>query len=775
MKTWKTSKKRVLLGAIIVFALVYYFSLPKNLFSPVYSTVLFSKGDDLLGASIADDGQWRFPESGMNSEKFTKALVLYEDEYFFKHPGVNPVSIFRAIKQNISQGRIISGGSTLSMQVIRLSRKKNRTIIEKIWEMILATRLELRFSKDEILSIYMQHAPFGGNVVGLDAASWRYYGRQPDELSWGEAATLAVLPNSPGLIHPGRNRKALREKRDRLLDKLLGNNEIDSLTSELAKSEPIPDQPSPLPRLAPHLLTRVLGNSKGELLRTTLDIEVQMNVNTILNRAYQGLGGNQIHNAAAIVADVNTGDILAYVGNISSGSEHGENVDIIKSKRSTGSLLKPFLFAAMIDEGLLMPDELISDIPLYIDGFNPSNFSGDYDGMVHASEALYRSLNIPAVQLLRSYRYEKLHSLLKELGMSSLSKDAGHYGLSLILGGAEGTLWDLSQMYMQMASIASNTLDQPHHMLNYIEGREPELKRNYPLSRGSIYHTLEALKEVRRPSEEGSWRIFSSSNPIAWKTGTSFGHRDAWAIGITPDYVVGVWTGNADGEGRPGLTGIQTSAPILFDIFSSLKTNNSWFQTPVSELATMNICVKSGLKATINCPETEEKEIYWRLEDKLPCFYHQVIHLDELNKERVTSKCYPVSSMNDSSWFILPPVEAYYYASHHAEYRPIPPLKKECSEEDPFPSMQFIYPGPESSIYIPYELDGNRGKLLLEVAHQSKNNIIYWHIDDQYLGSTKAIHQFAIDPIPGEHVITLIDSKGEKLVRRIKFLERESS
>ena len=769
-KKWR-NRVFIFLGLISI--AVFYFSLPSRLFDNPYSTVLLDRNSELLGAFIASDGQWRFPEKSAHSVKFQQALLHFEDEYFYYHPGVNPASILRALFQNLKSGEIISGGSTISMQVIRLSRKKPRTLWEKCIEILLSIRLELSFSKNEIFGLYASNAPYGGNVVGIEAASWRYYHRKLEDLSWGEASLLAVLPNNPSMIHPGRNREALRAKRDRLLDKLLAKSVIDSLTCTLSKAENIPDRPVSLPRFAPHLLQRAINDQmEGSVITSTIDLNTQKRASLVLKRAYSNLKANEIHNAAALVANAKTGQVLAYVGNIDSGQNHEMEVDIIQSRRSTGSILKPFLYSAMINEGLMYPQELIPDIPIYIDGFNPKNFTSDYDGAVKADEALARSLNVPAVQLLRRYRYEKFHALLQELGMSTLTNEADRYGLSLILGGAEATLWDLSEMYAQISNVLSNPLDVAIPKLSYRLGKNPVRATKYPFQKGVLWHTVEALSEVKRPTEEGNWRVFSSSTKIAWKTGTSFGHRDAWAIGITPEYVVGVWTGNADGEGRPGLTGLRTAAPIMFDIFSGLQ-NLTWFSQPTDRLVENKICMESGQRATKKCDKTELKYIFDQSKELLGCTYHKTIHINKSHTKRVTSKCERINDIESVSWFILPPAQEYYYRKKQPEYRPLPPMSNACIEQDPFQSMQFIYPNEGSRIYIPKGLDGTKEQLLLQVAHRNNDERIFWHIDDQYEGSTYAIHQLAINPEPGLHKITLIDENGHILERNIQFLTKE--
>ncbi|HYI78826.1 MAG TPA: penicillin-binding protein 1C [Chryseolinea sp.] len=774
-------KIRLAVFISLVLMLMYYISLPSRLFNDPYSTVLKSKQGHLLSASIAKDGQWRFPKGDTVPRKFSDALITFEDKRFYSHPGIDPLSLARALKQNMSDGAVVSGGSTISMQVIRLSRKgKPRTVFQKMVELVLATRLELCYSKDEILGLYAAHAPFGGNVVGLEAACWRYFGRSPQEISWGEAALLAVLPNAPSLIHPGKNQRRLKEKRDRLLDKLVATGKIDAFTGSLAKDESIPEEPKQLPRYARHLLTSAMKEGLSErFIISTIDKSLQERTERILQDHYQRLSANQIHNAAVIVLDVATGNVLTYVGNTneSSGKYHNDDVDIIKSRRSTGSILKPFLFAAMLDEGKILQRTLMPDVPTIIDGFSPKNFSKEYDGAVAANKALIRSLNIPAVHMLRTYRYEKFHSLLKNIGMKTLDHGPDHYGLSLILGGAEGTLWDITGMYASMARTLNNFWKHPgqnrydkhdFHPPFYVDrlsSRDTvslDLEATSWISAAAVFQTFDALKEVYRPDEESGWKYFSSSKKIAWKTGTSFGFRDAWAVGVTPQYAVGVWVGNADGEGRPGLTGTDAAAPLMFDVFSQLK-ENSWFQAPKQEMERITICKQSGYRNSAHCNDMDTVFVTRQGLQSTACPYHKLVHVSSNRKFRVHNECESMDKITPMNWFILPPMQEYYFRMKNFSYKTLPPYRKDCESASQLISMDLIYPEPDSKIFIPRELNGTGGKIIFELAHRNPNTIVYWHLDGNFVGATKGSHNLVLHPPQGKHSLTLVDEHGETI------------
>ena len=750
--------KKVILCILAFLVTGYIFCLPRHLFHVPYSTVVTDRNEELLGARIASDGQWRFPPRNTTPEKIKECLITFEDKHFYHHWGVNPFAIGRAFYQNVKNKRIVSGGSTLTMQTIRLARNESRTFREKLIEMIWATRLEFRASKEEILSMYISHAPFGGNVVGLDAAAWRYFGHSADDLSWAESAMLAVLPNAPAMIHLSKGRKTLLDKRNRLLKQLLEKKTIDSSTYELAISEPLPDEPHALPQIAPYLVSRFYQERNGEYSRSTIKKGIQTQVEDLAERWSNEFGRSDIRNLAILVIDIPSNQVVAYCGNVHFDRKQGGNqVDVIQAPRSTGSILKPFLYYAMLQEGSLLPDMLLPDVPVNINGFTPQNFSMQFEGAVPASEALARSLNIPAVTMLQRYGVPKFHSFLQQIGLKTINRSSSHYGLSLILGGAEATLWDVTNAYAMMGR---SLLQLPQRSCSLLLPTSRITESTDPFQPGAVWQTFDALKEVNRP-EEIDWKSIPSMQTIAWKTGTSYGFRDAWAVGVTPRYAVGVWVGNATGEGKPGLVGAQTAGPVLFDIFNLLPSS-SWFTRPAGIFVEAEVCRKSGHLKGRFCDETDTLLVLPAGLRTEACPYHHLVTLSANESQRIYENCANTEPTLRKSWFTLPPVWEWYYKQHHPEYKPLPPFKAGCGE-DTFQPMQFIYPPMNARIKLPKQLDGSKGFLTVELAHNNPNATVFWHLDETYQAQTQDFHKISLQPAAGKHSLTAVDGEGNTI------------
>lgn len=747
--------------------------------------MIYDRQHKLLSARIAEDGQWRFPSTHKIPARFETSLLEFEDRYFYSHPGINIGSLLKAFYKNISSKKKI-GGSTITMQLVRISRENpGRTYLEKVIELFIALRLECTFNKKEILHYYADNAPFGGNVVGIEAASWRYFARSPHQLSWAESAMLAVLPNAPSLIYPGKNHVLLLKKRNALLKKLYLKNKIDRSTYELSIQEEIPEKPHALPQLAPHLLQRIVTEKgSGREFETTVLKELQQNTIALLQKHLEQHRSNQINNAAALILDTQSGEVLAYVGN--SFSMHKENqndVDIISAPRSSGSLLKPLLYALLLSEGKLTPHALVEDVPTQIGAYAPKNFNLTYDGLVPASEALTRSLNVPAVKMLQVYGTAPFLYQLQKLGFESMDKSAKHYGLSLILGGAEVTAWDVGSVYASLGRIVydytnygnytSNSIFKAHYLAENKKVK-PISNRAPAISAGSIWHTFNAMNELARPEEYSKSNFFSSTTKIAWKTGTSFGFRDAWAVGLNKKYTIVVWVGNADGEGRPGLTGINVAAPLLFSLFNMLPPS-AWFLRPESDLCVAAICSETGYIASKACAKSVKEMIPKSCKNAAYCSYHKLVNLDAEGRFQVNSQCYPVMQMQKKPYLMMNPLQEFFYRKKHIEFLGLPPNMPGCIEDNATKNFDLIYPRNGFKIYLPINESSTKNELIMNATCNNNNAVLYWYLNKEYLGETKRYHQMAVKPGKGKYKLQITDEKGNSLTALFEIVDKKAT
>ncbi|MCH8544296.1 MAG: penicillin-binding protein 1C [Alcanivorax sp.] len=760
--------------------------LPRPLFYVPYANALLDRDGRLLGATIAADEQWRFAPVAEVPPRFAQALLQFEDRRFYRHPGIDPLAIARATRDNLQQGRVVSGGSTLTMQLARqLARQhgevRARTLPTKLYEAWLALRLELRYSKDELLALYVSHAPFGGNVVGLNAASWRYFDRPPDDLSWAEAAVLAVLPNNPALLHPGRNRDALARRRDALLTALFEAGEMDALSYRLALVEPLPDAPRPLPRLAPHLMATL---QRGNAERSTgfyvsqLDSRLQRGVSDIADRHGRQLGRRGIHDLAVLVVDHRDLTVRAYVGNHDAGeaSRSGASMDLVRRPRSNGSLLKPFLYALMLDDGLLLPETLVADIPTQFAGYSPENFDRLHRGAVPAREALTRSLNVPMVRMLREYGVERFHDQLRQFGLTTLFRAPEDYGLTLILGGSEASLWELTALYANLVAGARDGIAHQQRMPALLRDQLGPTGRAPPVGQGASWLTLEAMLDVARPGQDSVWRQYGSSQPIAWKTGTSFGLRDGWAIGSNGHYTVGVWVGNAQGQGVPDLTGTLAAAPVMLEVFSLLGAA-PWLPTPHWALQTVQVCEVDGYLVSRDCPARPATAPRGSHFSQVSPHY-RTLHRDA-DGYRVHAGCESPMRMTSEAHFQLPPSQEFFWRSHQPAYASAPPWRQDCltgladySDDKP---MALLYPQDGTRVMVPVDLDGRLGRVLFRAVHRDARARVQWHINNDYQGETRHFHEQALMLPPGWHQIVLVDQHGQRLVQWVKVLARDTT
>jgi penicillin-binding protein 1C len=544
------------------------------------------------------------------------------------------------------------------------------------------------------------------------------------------------LPNAPGLLYPGKNHDRLLKKRNRLLVSLHERKIIDGETLELAMAEPIPDKPLPLPDLTRHYFSAQKNNAGT---RSTIHFRIQDQCLHITNNYARKYSDNQIQNIAVIVSDIHSGKIIAYVGNTDKKwSPSTSFVDCANAPRSTGSILKPLLYYKSLSNGLITPQSMLFDIPVSYNHFTPQNYARSFEGLVQARTALSKSLNIPMVTLLNEYGLPKFHNDLKQLGFKHFNRQASNYGLSLILGSGEVTLRELNEVYGKWAGSL-------YH-------------KEVPLQeKACIYETLEAMSELNRPDENGNWKAFINTQKIAWKTGTSFGNRDAWCVGISSAYVVSVWVGNADGSGRTGLTGIEYAAPILFDIFNALPKSYQWFPKPKNGYTSIELCKASGYKAGDHCEEKLIAKLPSTCASVAVCPFHHMLTVNNEETYQVNASVCDWRNIKLRSYFILPPSVLAHYKSWNPDFKAPPPLHPGIKDAEH--ELKIIFPVKSKILLFGKK---NQMNISFKALSPLKNGIIYWHIDEQFIGSTTNIHEMQYVLPPGQHTLMILDPAGNQ-------------
>jgi penicillin-binding protein 1C len=750
--------------ALILFAawtVWIVFPVKKPVIPVDYSQTILSDEGKLLRVFLNDHDQWCLPPVRYDSipEKLKTSVILYEDEYFRFHRGVNPVSLLRAIRQNIQHKRIVSGASTIDMQVARMKFNNRRNYISKLEEILFAIKLDFQYSKRKVLELYLNHAPYGGNVIGYKAASMRFFRKQPEKLSWAEAALLAVLPNDPGNLSPLQNSNLLKQKRNQLLHKLLIKKKITKQEYQLSVSEPIPRRIYPFEIHAPQLTQQIHNTNDADVVETTINYSIQRYLEFICSQYAYQMKQQGISNLSVVVVDNKKKSVVSYVGsqNYFDTNNNGM-VDGVRAARSSGSILKPFLYALSIDEGLITPNTIIFDIPTYFDAFSPNNADEKFNGVVYAKDALRRSLNVPAVRLLNSYGLYQFYSFLKEAGVTTLFRNADEYGLPLIIGGAETTPWDIAQLYCGLANYGSFSPIVTVKKDTLLTRNEKQL-----ISKGAAYSILEILNELKRPGAEYNWQQYSSKTNIAWKTGTSYGHKDAWAVGCTPDWTVVVWVGNFDGEGNVLLNGMESAGPLFFEIFNYLphKGSSQWFQKHGADFKVIPLCSETGFVAGPNCPQKRYTYVPVGMKAMKTCPFHQKCEVDSTETKAVCSLCW--DAKHHSKNYLVYPAEVNYQLNLRGINYELPPDHNEsCKGLHLNKNMDFIYPKDSSQIWLPRDFNGELQKIVFKLAHQKSAALVYWYLDDQYIGTTKTDHTQVLQLSSGWHQLTATDNFGER-------------
>lgn len=553
-----------------------------------------------------------------------QAVIAAEDKRFFQHHGVDWIAILRAIGQNIGHGRIVSGASTITTQVVKLHNQRPRNYWTKFVEALSASSLERRASKVEILNCYLNSAPFGGNLVGIEAASRYYFGRAAADLSLAEAAILAGLPKTPSRLRPDKHFRRALQRGHYILEQMLSGGMITADQLAVAKKQLIAIQRQPRPFMAPHFCQAVgamlgAGDSAGTVV-TTLDQQIQGLAEMTLARYHSGLGDKGVFGGAVVVLEVKSGAVRAMVGSPDFfDKKHDGQVNGAMARRSPGSALKPFVYALAVERGLCTSATIIGDEPCAFGHYLPRNYDETFNGPVTIREALVLSLNIPALKLARSVGPERLLTLLHQLGLNTLDKPAQHYGLGLVLGDGEVTLLDLVNAYACLARLGEY---RPLRMLESSAGATEGVSRT--LQPTVCYMIADMLSDEARGMDLCGHKAGVIMPKIAWKTGTSSGNRDAWTIAYNPEYVVGIWLGNPGGEAAYAGVGGVNAAPIAFEIFRGLYPGGDgpWFTRP-TDLKRRWVCSNTGMCPINSCANLVEDDYIPGVSPNACCHTHE--------------------------------------------------------------------------------------------------------------------------------------------------------
>ncbi len=665
----------ILTFTVVLLAALWLVPLPDRV-KVDYSVTVYSDEGVLMRPYLAPGDVWRFPISIDRLPPFAiPALLAREDKRFYDHFGVDPIAVVRAIRQNFSSGRVISGASTITMQLARLLEPRGRSLTSKLIEAFRALQLELRVGKEEILRLYLSYAPYGGNIEGISAASYVYFGHAPEELSAAEMAVLLLLPQSPSRWG-GYSRNQWLAARNRVLDELLAKNVITARQHRQSREESIPLSRRSLPLRAPHFSDYLRDRFPEEHeIHATLSMDVQRVVERVAARIrpeYEALG---VHNVSILVVENRTRKLRAAVGNFDYLDHHdGQSFNSFDVPRSPGSTLKPFLYAMAIERGLLLPQTLLRDVPVRYNGYEPGNFSGQYVGLITAEKALSQSLNVPFVRLLKKVGMDYFLEYLEQGVPWRFDRDAG-LGLSIIIGGVELTPLQLIQPYV---NLAQKGVAAPVRIVD--SGEEP-VERPW-LSEGAVALLEQALSRRDRPDFPVR-KKFSRFNPdIRWKTGTSQGRRDAWSIGYNQRYTTLVWFGNMDQDSSPFLTGADAAAPVMFEVLEALHGQKSVSEPRMfdeEEFVDIEVCSFSGDTPTRDCPNTRKVTALKRSPLLGSCRFHHRALVDKESGLRVMKGCDSGKQTAQIHVLQLPPLVRRWYGGEFGSAMMMPAYHPDCS------------------------------------------------------------------------------------------------
>lgn len=752
-------RRRALLFTSGSFAAVFFvalFLVPLPQIKKPVSRVVEAKDGSVLRTFASSDGAfWRIPIDPQAAPDFLyDAVLTFEDRRFRLHPGVDPLALLRAAYTNLAAGRVVSGGSTLTMQIARMLDPRPRTFGAKLIEAFRALQLELRWSKDELLAIYLDLAPYGGNIEGIGAAALFYFDKDVSLLTLDEAAALAALPNAPAKLAASRER--LRARRDDVLRRMADNGALTRARAEEAIAVPLRLERRPAPNRAPHLALR-LREQAGDAarVRSSIDPELQRRAERLLAHHVAKLKTHGITAGAVVVLENESRKVRALVGSPDFfDARSSGQVDGTAALRSPGSTLKPFLYALALDRGMIGLSTGLEDVPVNFKDWSPENFDGGYRGLISAEEALKSSLNIPAVELAQALEAEGegFNVFLRRAKLTAFQGELSRFGLSTVLGGCEVNLLELSNLYSTLA--AGGKYRAPTLLENSAAAPEVEL-----FSEGAAYLISETLTDVRRPELPDSWKDSASLPRVAWKTGTSYGRRDAWTLGYDRRYTVGVWIGNFDGSGVPELVGVHAAAPLFFALFDALPHSGGEVASRPRSVETRTVCALSGAVPGPSCAHTK-KELALAVAPQKTCALHEALEVDDRTGHRLCSKCRADRARHTEVHVLWPPRVAAYFASRDLLPRTAPEHDPRCAAGLQGDRPKIASPL-DGDVYLLRDgVARELQKIALVAAPAGGAGRIYWFVGGRLSGEAPAGSAVEWTPEPGRHRIVAVDEEG---------------
>ncbi|UCH15347.1 MAG: penicillin-binding protein 1C, partial [Bacteroidales bacterium] len=719
-------------------------------------------------AFLTSDDKWRmYTELDEITPQLKKAIIFKEDKYFRYHFGVNPVSVVRALVYNILKGKRTSGASTITMQVARLLVPKERTYWNKIKEMMKAIQLEWHLSKDEILQLYLNLVPYGSNIEGVKSASVIYYGKSPNHLSIAEITALSIIPNRPVSLRPGINNDYILQERNKWLNRYLrsavfGKNDIID-----ALNEPLEAYRREVPKMAPHISYRLKTEYPYKrIIRTGIDLEMQQKLQKIATDYSKHLYFQNIKNVTVLVVENNSCKVLSYIGSADFfNDEDGGQVDGIQAVRSPGSTLKPLLYGLAFDKGYITPKSVMSDVPVSFGGYEPENYDGKFYGNVTAELALSLSLNVPAVKILDMTGTTGFFEKLITAGFKQIYKDRDDLGLSSILGGCGTTLEELTGLYCAFANGGQ------YRELLYLHGEDIKVTEEEILSESSSYMITEILTQLTRPDLPVDWQNTTHMPKIAWKTGTSYGRRDAWSIGYNRKYTVGVWAGNFSGEGVPELNGADKAAPLLFKIFNAIDydSEEDWYHMPEG-LSFRYVCSESGNVPDDFCKNQVIDYYIPGISGTAVCDHMKLIFTDPDSAVAFCTSCKPDAGYIEAYYHNYKPEIITYMIENNISFLKIPPHNPDCERLMPGMAPVITSPVHENEYFV----DVNDSmQIMLSCNAANDVTLVYWYVNNKFYKSAVTNENIFFQPPEGTVKISCSDDKGRNrdIIIKVKYIE----